>query len=115
MDGVVYAIDPNTGEAIWQEALTDENGKPAPVRAAVALSEDGKQLYVGSENGTLHALDTADDGRVVWSVPNDGQIYSAPVVDGIYIYQPIIRQAERIVAFNEVGARIWAHPPQVEE
>jgi outer membrane protein assembly factor BamB len=115
VDGVVYAIDSNTGSAMWQEALTADNGKPAPVRAAVALSEDGKQLYVGSENGTLHALDTTDDGRVVWSASNDGQIYSDPVVDGIYIYQAIIRQTERIVAFNEVGARIWAHPPQVEE
>jgi outer membrane protein assembly factor BamB len=117
VDGVVYAIDPESGMERWHKALTDDRGKPAPVRAAVALSEDREQLFVGSETGTLFALDTADEGRVAWDwdAEDEGRIVSSPVVSGINIYQPIIRQAERIIAFNEVGARIWAHPPQVEE
>jgi len=115
VDGVVYAIDANSGMEIYHRALKDDQDKPAAVRARVALSDDGELLFVGSENGTLHALDTTDKLRVVWSVPNEGQIYSDPVVVGIHIYQPIIRGPERIIAFNEVGARVWAHPPQVEE
>lgn len=115
VDGVVYAIDSNTGTQLWQRALKTDQDKPAPVRAGVALSSDGELLFVGSENGTLHALDTTDGGRIVWSAPNEGLIYSDPVVVGIHIYQPIIRGPERIIAFNEVGARVWAHPPQVEE
>jgi outer membrane protein assembly factor BamB len=115
VDGVVHAIDAKSGMEEWQQALVDDRGKRAPVRAAVALSEDAEQLFVASEVGTLFALDTTAEGRVLWSASNEGQIYSDPVVEGINIYQPIILQAERIVAFNEVGARVWAHPPQVEE
>lgn len=109
VDGYVYAVDAETGEPIWQQSLH------TPVRAGPALVEDGSQLFVGGENGTLYALDTAD-GFVLWSQGSEGQVLSRPVVSGPTVYISLIQGPHRIWARHvDNGYEMWAYPRAVEE
>ena len=106
--GNVYALD-DTGEQIWRKQLD------SPVRGGLALTEDGSNLFVGSEDGALHALDTAD-GFELWAVENEGQMLSRPVVDGSVVYGTPIYGTKRILALHvDNGREIWAYSPVVEE
>jgi len=109
VNGNVYAVDAETGVQIWHQSLD------APVRAGPALTEDGSQLFVGSENGTLYTLDTAD-GFVMWSRESKGQVLSTPVVSGSVLYELLISEPHRIRALHiDNGREIWAYPYTVEE
>jgi outer membrane protein assembly factor BamB len=109
VNGNVYAIDAETGEQTWHQALD------APVRAGLALTEDGSRLFVGSQDGTLHALDTAD-GFAVWSRGGEGQMLSTPVVSGSVVYEALILGPHRIRALHvDNGRELWAYPPEGEE
>lgn len=109
VDGNVYAVDAETGEQIWRQALEAE------VRAGPTLAEDGSRLFVGSQNGTLYALDSAD-GFVLWSVDSEGQALSTPVVHGSAVYESLIYGSHRIRALHvDNGREIWAYPQAIEE
>ena len=109
VDGGVYAADAETGTQTWYSPLE------VPVRAGPALAEDGSQLFVGSQNGTLYALDTAD-GFVLWSVESEGQVLSTSVVSGSVVYQALIHGSHRLRALHaDNGREMWAYPQVVEE
>jgi len=109
VSGNVYAVDAETGEQVWHQPLN------VPVRAGPALSEDGSQLFVGSQNGILYAMDTSD-GFVLWSVESGGQVLPMPVVSGSVIYELMINGPHRIRALHaDNGREIWAYPHVVEE
>lgn len=109
VSGNVYAVDAESGEQIWHHDLG------APVRAGPALAEDGSKLFVGSQNGTLYALNTAD-GLVLWLGESEGQVLSTPVVDGSVVYEMLIYGPHRIRAlYVDNGREVWVHPPVVEE
>jgi outer membrane protein assembly factor BamB len=115
VNGNVYAVDAETGERIWLEKLLDAKQQGVPLRAGSALTEDGSRLFVGDQNGTLYALDTAD-GFVLWSRPGEGQILSTPVVSGSLVYGTLIYGPQRIRALHvDNGREMWAHPRVVEE
>jgi outer membrane protein assembly factor BamB len=109
VNGNVYAVDAETGARIWHQPLAAE------VRGGSALAEDGSRLFVGSQGGTLYALDTAD-GFVVWSRTSEGQMLSAPVVGGSVVYEALVYGSHRIKALHvDNGREIWAYPYVVEE
>jgi len=109
VDGNVYAVDAETGRQVWHQPLG------VPVRAGPALTEDGSKLLVGSENGTLYALDTSD-GFVMWSEESEGQMLSRPVVDGSVVYETLIPGSYRIRALHvDNGREEWSYPREVEE
>ena len=106
--GNVYALD-DTGEQIWRKQLD------SPVRGGLALTEGGSKLFVGSEDGSLHALDTTD-GFELWTVGNEGQMLSTPVVDGSMAYGTLIYGTKHVLALHvDNGREIWAYSPAVEE
>jgi len=106
--GNVYALD-DTGKQIWHRELD------TPVRAGPALSEDGSKLFVSSEDGALHALDTTD-GFELWVVESEGKMLSTPVIDGSVVYGTLIYGADRILALHvDNGRELWAYSPAVEE
>jgi outer membrane protein assembly factor BamB len=109
VNGNVYAVEAEIGGQIWRQSLDTS------VRAGPALTEDGSQLFVGSKNGTLYTLDTAD-GFVMWSRESEGQVLSTPVVNGSVVYELLIYGPHRIRAFHvDNGREIWNYPPVVEE
>ncbi len=115
VDGNVYAVDAESGQQIWHQALVDDRRQNEPVRAGPVLSEDGSRLFVGTQNGTLYALDAAD-GFVVWSQDSEGQMLSQPVVDGSVVYEMLIYGSYRVRARHvDNGREIWVYQPTVEE
>jgi outer membrane protein assembly factor BamB len=113
--GRVYAFDAESGEAQLLESLVTDQGQAVAVRAGPAISEDGSQLFVAAESGTLYAL-TAGDGLVDWSRAAEGQGLSRPVVSGSLVYQSLILGNPRVRALEvEEGREAWAFPPPGEE
>lgn len=109
VNGNVYAVDAETGEQIWRQVLETE------VRAGPAMAEDGSRLFVNSQDGTLHALSSAD-GFVMWSRESEGQSLSRPVVSGAVVYEVLIFGPQRIKALHvDNGREIWVYPQAVEE
>jgi outer membrane protein assembly factor BamB len=110
VNGNVYALDAETGDQVWHQPLD------APVRAGPVLSVDGSQVFVGSQNGTLYALDTGD-GFVLWSRADEGngQFLSPPVVSESTVYTALIYGSYRIQAWHvDNGRDVWSYPQTVE-
>lgn len=82
--GNVYAFSTkNTSSPLW--TFVDHGN--SPFFAGPSLSPDGKTLYIGSDDGTLYALNTSN-GKQVWAANTGGPIHAAPLVspDGGTIY-----------------------------
>ena len=68
-DGVVYAMQRGTGatSGLWPPTWNPVAlGKPAHNRSPVVTFSAGAYLFVGTENGEVHAVD-ARSGSIVWS------------------------------------------------
>jgi outer membrane protein assembly factor BamB len=68
-DGVVYAMQRGTGptSGLWPPTWNPVAlGKPAHNRSPVVTFSAGARLFVGTENGEVHAVD-ARTGSIVWS------------------------------------------------
>lgn len=77
-DGIVYALDPATGDKLWEFQTGDKIwGTPAV---------HGDTLFIGSFDKKLYALNTAD-GRKKWEFTAEGSIIATPLVynDVVYI------------------------------
>ena len=68
----IDALSQSTGVVLWQTPTS------SPVASSPSLS--GSLVYVGSNNGTLYALDTAD-GSVAWTAALAGAVTGSPSVD----------------------------------
>lgn len=84
--GDVLALSPETGEIIWENDLSElesnnkfENNSPS-ARLSGGITAGYKNIYVGSENADLIALD-AKTGELVWQVKTPGEVVSAPLVE----------------------------------
>lgn len=83
-EGIVYSFDAS-GQEIWSFDLPEEPGaadRETLIISSCMLSGTG-ELYVGSNNYFLYALDT-DDGSVLWSFETAGEIDTSPTmsIDG---------------------------------
>jgi outer membrane protein assembly factor BamB len=113
--GRVFAFEADSGDVRWQKDLVTDRGQPVPVRAGPAISDDGNQLFVTSETGSLYAL-AITDGFVNWSRAAAGQGLSRPVVSDSLVYQSLILGDARIRALQvEEGREVWVFPPPEEE
>ncbi|MCP4535832.1 MAG: PQQ-binding-like beta-propeller repeat protein [Chloroflexi bacterium] len=110
VEGNVYALRAETGDQIWHAPLD------TPVRAGVALGNDGSQLFVGTRDGDIYSLDTID-GYESWSPQrSEGQVLSRPIVDGAIVYESVLYESYRIRAlYVETGREVWTWPQTVEE
>jgi len=75
---VLYALDADTGADLWQANL------PAPVITAPAY--DDNNLYMGTDNGGVYALNRTD-GAVQWHVDLPGLMWFTPlrVADQLFL------------------------------
>lgn len=98
--GAVVAVDPAKGKLLWVRKL-------GAVFSSAALS--GTRLLVGSDDGSLHALDL-EKGTVIWSHALGGKVRATPAVAGDLA---IVGDLEgRLVAVRLAdGARAWCFEP----
>lgn len=107
-----YAIDAATGEQIW----VDKGG-----RESVALSPDGKRLYVKTMSGTMEAFSTdAEDSGKLWEtvIPMMGyEISPTPcattITDGKELLFMPTDKGNIYCLSPEDGSVIWAHKVSV--
>lgn len=93
-DGIVYALDPDSGDEIWRQEV-------GPMWTSPAVDDD--TVYVGGDDGMLRAL-ALDDGEVRWSKDTGTRLRSSPAVaDGT-----VVVGAMRLLAFDaESGTPLW--------
>ena len=75
-NGLVKALDPDTGSEIWQQDLEGD----ISARLAGGISLSYGKVFIGSENAEVIALDEAT-GEVVWRQTVEGEVLSKPLVD----------------------------------
>jgi len=110
-EGIVAAIEPNTGKEIWSVNLSDLDGKsgffssnnPALMSGGPVAGID--KIFLGSENGKIYALD-AETGKLDWQSTIKGEVLSAPAIDAGVL---VVNSASGIMkAYNaSTGEEIW--------
>ncbi|SJL85147.1 outer membrane protein assembly factor BamB [Vibrio palustris] len=75
-DGEVQALNPATGNVVWEADL--EKDKPARLAGGIGYAYG--LIYIGSENGVIYALD-AKTGKVKWTHDVDAEVLATPVAD----------------------------------
>lgn len=87
-NGLVKALDTDSGVEIWSVNLAEKTGfLSADILAMLSggLTVSGEHVYVGTERGTLIALN-ANDGEIAWTANAGGEVLSRPEVsDGLVL------------------------------
>jgi len=116
--GTVVAMDPQTGNVLWERdfAVFDgdgwwdsvarlwRNGSSARI-GGIAVAD--KLVFVGTENGSLMGLNV-DSGETVWEASVPGEILAAPSADeGILV---VNTGAGLLFGFDtRTGEQLWRH------
>lgn len=101
-DHKVYAFSPaNARDPKW---TFKTNGR---VVSSPTLSLDGKTLYVGSDDDSLYALDTAT-GKQIWSHDLAGAVRASPLLsaDGSTLFVPNINGSIYALKASD-GSTVW--------
>ncbi|ENU1228244.1 MULTISPECIES: outer membrane protein assembly factor BamB [Providencia] len=80
--GLVKAFELDSGKELWSVDLSKRTGFLSANLSALlsgGLTVDGDKIFVGTERGTVIALNK-EDGQVVWDVEVAGEALSKPVV-----------------------------------
>jgi polyvinyl alcohol dehydrogenase (cytochrome) len=88
LTGTWSALDPATGQIIWQTPAPEDQLIPGPMAwtpGPVTIANG--VLYAGSMqgNGPMYALD-ASDGSILWTFASGGSVNSAPAVAQGMVY-----------------------------
>ncbi|AUR31128.1 outer membrane protein assembly factor BamB [Morganella morganii] len=81
-NGLVKALDTDSGVEIWSVNLAEKTGflsADIPAMLSGGLTVSGEHVYVGTERGTLIALN-ANDGEIAWTANAGGEVLSRPEV-----------------------------------
>jgi eukaryotic-like serine/threonine-protein kinase len=109
-DGMLRALEADTGEALWEFA------SDAPFVSTPAITDNGT-LYVGGLDNNVYAFDVAT-GAERWRYTTGGQIYASPALvdDTLYIgsrdgglYALDTATGEQQYLFQAQG-EIWSSP-----
>lgn len=77
-NGVLYALDPATGETRWFENLA-LGIQSSPTVGNASAGGERRSVFVGGTDGTVYALDTAT-GERDWSFDTSDWVVSSPTV-----------------------------------
>jgi len=106
-DGLVKALDPETGKELWSKDLEED----VSARLSGGILAAYSQIYIGSENGTVTALD-AETGELAWSVKVEGEVLASPVADNNLIIVNTSRGT--LVALDQAtGSQKWTISTEV--
>ncbi|MBI5964856.1 MAG: PQQ-binding-like beta-propeller repeat protein [Chloroflexi bacterium] len=103
LDGKVYSLDLASGRQNWDTVQPD-----GPVVASLLVV--GDQIYVGTEAGTLVALDR--DGKTDWEKTVGGKIYTTPVISGDLILVAPYQAEFVLAAYDAAGKQAWTFVPE---
>ena len=94
-DGAVFALDIESGRAIWRANVG--------AKLAAGVGSDGRFAAVVTQAGELVALDA---GREVWRMPLGTRVSAAPLVAGERIF--VLGLDRSVQAFDALnGAKLW--------
>jgi outer membrane protein assembly factor BamB len=91
-DGIVVALEPETGKKIWEQdfanydnysfkkAMLWYSNRAVSAKISGGLSAAYESVFFGTENGYVYALAEAT-GELKWKVGVKGEVISAPAVD----------------------------------
>lgn len=108
--GIVKALDPISGDVVWEQDLSKQaifnrfdDADNALLSGGIAAGYG--MVFVGSENAVLFALNDKT-GEVIWVVETDGEVIASPVVDeGLVIIQT---GSGSLIAFDvQTGEQRW--------
>ena len=103
-NGKIVALDPKTGEELWQ------NHAGGIVIAGAVLVGD-KGFLVAREDGTM-SFYSSDSQTGDWTVTVPGNIYSKPIVAGDQIFVPVVKADALIYTYNINGVPGWSFSPE---
>jgi len=106
-DGLVKALDPQTGKALWTTALEGDSSARLSGGVTVAFGK----LFIGSENGVVTALD-AESGEPLWNATIDGEVLAAPVADNNMVIVNTSR-GTLIALAQDDGSQKWTISTEV--
>ncbi|MAZ05048.1 MAG: outer membrane protein assembly factor BamB [Halomonas sp.] len=102
-DGGLYAVDPESGNVIWETELED--------RVFSGLGGDGKHLYLTTRNAELVAL-SRENGSEVWRRSLPTEVLSAPQSNGALVVAQTI--SGQVLGFNAAdGEKRWQYDGSV--
>jgi outer membrane protein assembly factor BamB len=111
-DGAMHAIKPQTGEPVWNFAMSKRGLNTGALLAnGVAIVSHSEENLDSSEMGLLAGIDAAGHGAlkkesVKWSVTGFQGGFSSPVQDGGRLYQ--VDNGANLVAFDATsGKQLW--------
>lgn len=98
--GILYAFQANAGTENWRKPLLSSDDL-----SGTGLTVDGGSIYVGTQSGTLYAIDAAS-GRVRWTHhPGNGMESDLAVTDGMVYVKD---NAGTLHAISTRGKQVWA-------
>ncbi|MCS6797402.1 MAG: PQQ-binding-like beta-propeller repeat protein, partial [Myxococcota bacterium] len=104
--GVLYAMR-GDGLRLWRY---DARGA---IESAPALDAAAQVLFVGTEQGELHALD-ARDGRPLWREPTGGPVRSTPALSRDAVY--VVTDTDLVLALSRTdGSTLWSYGRQPQQ
>ncbi|MGF1707678.1 outer membrane protein assembly factor BamB [Enterovibrio baiacu] len=106
-DGIVSAMDLESGSTVWSVNL----GEDASALLSGGITASYSKLYIGTETGELIALD-AETGALVWRKQVGGEILSKPLADeGLIV---VNSSRGEISAYEaETGEQRWSLSSEV--
>jgi len=102
LNGKVYSLDLAAGTQNWNTVQPD-----GPIVASLLVTAD--QIYVGTEAGTLVALDR--EGKTVWEKSIGAKIYTTPVLSGDLILVAPYQGEYVLAAYDVQGKQAWTFTP----
>jgi outer membrane protein assembly factor BamB len=106
-DGLVRALEPETGKEIWSQNLQQDT----PARLSGGIHAAYRQLFIGSENGELISLDV-ESGEIKWRAPVQGEVLSESATDSNLVLTHTSRGI--LVAHKEeTGEEVWSISTEV--
>jgi outer membrane protein assembly factor BamB len=109
--GVVRALDAQTGAGVWQTAVRGE-GAAAGTLFGGGVSYDNGRIYATNGAGFAAALD-ATNGAIAWIVRPGGPLRGAPTIANENIY--VVSQDNQLFALNPAdGKTRWSRSAGIE-
>ena len=102
---VVRALDPQTGNTVWQRQLTSPQASSRTLFGG-GVSFDNGRLYAVNGAGDAAAMDAAT-GNVLWQVRPGGPLRGNPTISGNTVY--VVTQDNQLFALNTAdGTQRWS-------